>query len=516
MDNQNQVYYTPTPGQSLPLRKVLLLIVVVLVPIGILLLLFNFSFIKVTIQNPSNVEASYTFKKQADGSVSTSKSNQSSIRKLVRRGSYEVTVRQDNKNAFSITKASGFMTTNTVSSTLASEKSRQFIGNNPGPCMNLVDGVLASYACNANLDEAVIHKPASANEPTSTITNNNAADSEIVGVVSTNEGSVAILKTPDTGDGVDSPYYAYLLKSDLTSKKRIALDNLSDAQTYKVIAYKGGFLLYSTDFNQVLYYGSLGAQPQNITFTKPKNNTLKPQTVSAQGNSLALSYSNNTIEDDSHASGNKGIKNEVILLTDNKESHYNFDKPYSVQLCDPTKLCLINEHGLTVMDISSKKAKQAFFVSDVRFIYTTTKTPVIVRDGDVLSFDVNSGLGSVDYVSSGTKPCGFAGVDSASYTLCVISKKQNKFALLINRNSDNEDSIDQKVSELEIMPEVKAISVYKNFIFLTPNLGDVQYLPETNTYGYSSTTKAVVNSKIADKVASLKFPSSYVIKNTSN
>ena len=102
---------------------------------GILLLgggfwLYSHSFVQVS-TNATGGEFEYEIKEQSSDAVTTIKSNSPHVRKIVKKGHYQVTVKQKNTASVAFVNTKPFLQTTKTTQELSPERNRGFIGSTP-------------------------------------------------------------------------------------------------------------------------------------------------------------------------------------------------------------------------------------------------------------------------------------------------------------------------------------------------------------------------------------------------
>jgi len=108
---------------------------------------------------------------------------------------------------------------------------------------------------------------------------------------------------------------------------------------------------------------------------------------------------------------------------------------------------------------------------------------LVVRDKDILSFDVDKQQGFASYSFGDYTYCGGVRADETHYTICATNNKQEKVALQFDLNTPNTGSIDKRVARLLKFYEVDDISAYGSYIYIIPNYGPPVYDSSIPGYG---------------------------------
>lgn len=468
--------------------------------------LLTHAFIEVVIVNPSQAPAIYNLTDQKAKKTYRTTSNSSKIKILVRKGSHEVVVRQGDTSYLTIVRSGSFLSSKTVSASLQKEKARSFVGDNPGPCMNYVGSVLISFSCTGQYNNVQIHLPATNVVPTMVSKVTAATEGFIEGIVETKTGTVVVIK----GSGEEPPHTAYIVTVDGKLRSGVVLSNLKDNKNYSVKSYKDGFMVYDDAFESVNYYASSSTKPVNITLGKVDDKMLVPYALSEQNESFAVAYSIANDDEDLDLDNPKSAKtkSEIVISQGSSIKHFTFNTRYAyVVLCGKQKLCLGLRDSVEIYDISGTRQKFLFKLGNFKRLDSIGNNILIVRENEIVFLDPEKQEGSIQYSFEDYTYCGLQ-ITSTGYTLCLINTDKRKVAVAINTTAENSDSIDKKVAQLLKLPEIKTVSAYKQFIFISPDLGEIEFDASTNQFAYNPATKATVNKLISEAIDRIGFDKS--------
>lgn len=474
----------------------------------------RYGFLTVNVSgNQGNGELTYTLLHQTDSNTTTITTSSTSIRRLVPRGKYEVFVSQNDNHSFSVTASKGFLRGTTVSATLKPERSREFVGHNPDPCMHYRQ-VLVSFTCGASSDTIALHVPASGKTPTYTRKNPLAVDGTIEGIIETNQGTVALMQLPL--DEQYTEHALFMLNDAYVPVKKRDLPGLKGDSLYAIRAYQNGFVVYGRPYSEVYYFESFDANPQTVNINRPEDNSLEPVglKVSSDG-AIGVLFSNHQSDSDETARG--AIRNHLLIVNKqgSRSMTLNGNEFSQFTFCGKASLCLINGGWLEVYKLGEKKLDLSFRVSGVKSLVGLGTEVLAVRDNIVLRINVDEQSMSVDYSLGDYIYCGAETTSSNRYLLCVFNKRRKSSALLVDTAQANADSLDKKVSRLLDLEEVKDVSVYKQSIFISPELGEVVFNPDTGFFDYDPQVEARVAGTIQQKIAEIGFDrNKYTIHNT--
>lgn len=489
-------------------KKTISLTVILLILLLVGWLLSRYSYIEVSVVNASGKEISYEITRQgskASNNVSTKKT----YKKLVSRGSYEILTKSNSQSYFAVVNAKGFLTKESVTATLKPEKQRDFIGNTPNPCMHLANSVLLSYSCGGDVSTVYMHVPADQSTPTYT----KPIESEVVGrtegIFTFNNNTYIAVKSPEETDD-QAPHAVYLYSNEGLTGNPYILKGLDDTSTYTINSYSSGFLAVSENKNKAVYFSDLNGEPKNIDISYPdKNNTDIPYDLDAKNNTIIVGFSKNKAAANKSEDSIKSpkIDSSIIVIKNGNKKVYKFDKLYEdIQICGDQKICLYSDNELLIYNVSSGKQKLVSKVMNVNGFVVSGSDLIIARDNEVINMNIEKQNGFIDYSYGKYQNCGIQNSE-AGYILCVTNSRDDNSALFISKGTPN--SIDKYVSELLKIPEIKSISAYGNYVFISPDLGTYEYNDSTNSFGYNEITKKRVNSLIDEKIKSLNADPKY-------
>lgn len=466
----------------------------------------NYSFISIEVTGSSpGGELTYRLLNQNGQKTTEIKTSSTKIKKIVPKASYEILVTQNEKSSFSVAKTGGFFTNTTVQAKVEQERSRQFIGNNPGTCMYYAGSILYTYGCSDSFSAVAIHVPATTSQPTYITKNTDAINGAVEGIAKTKAGVVALIGASE-GSASGAAHTAYLLQDGLKLTSAVALQDLDAHTSYSMKPYKTGFIVYDSSFSKIRYYASVAAKPETITGGSPDDRAMLPFLISTSAGSIITAYSNNTQGETANldsSNTSKQVKTDIYLYENGKTKKFAFNNSYTViKLCGNQKLCMLGDKTLSVYSISSERPDFLFSVKNVHTIENFANSLLVVREHEIIQLNVDTQSGFIGYRLGDFQFCGTQD-DIDGYLLCLIDNTSKKVALRINGAAVNNDNIDKKVEDLQKLSEVKGVSAYGKYIFISPNLGQVTYNNSLHSFGYDPATKKVINSKIDSEVTKL-------------
>lgn len=484
--------------------------------------MYSYSFIEIIVENPTGTsEVSYKIT-DSNNSVVSVLSSDTTTKRLVKRGTHQVHIQQADQSYFSLTNAGGFFSSTTLNAKLEREKSRQFVGDNPGSCVYFLNLTLLSHPCGGRLNKLDIHMPANASQPTHTKKQGGVVEGYVEGLVTIKDGTYVVVKAPEAGEDQGSPHTAYLIDSTGRISLGTSLKGLNPNNVYQALSYNNGALLYNLAESQLFYYSSFGAEPTPVSIDKPLNDSLKPFGLSTLGETIVVSYSEGSVIENNRFGTSEereasGVA-EVIIYQNNTSKHFSLSKlPLNIRLCGDEQLCVLQQNGnLEVFATDGDKLKKLSMITDVTKIENVQNGLLIVRTAGVFFFDPIKNEGYLSYALSDYEYCGIK-TAASGYILCVTNSKNVSSTLYVNLAQPGTDAIDKKVAELAKLKDIKSVSAYGAFIFISPELGDLVYNSTTKGFQYDPIIRSTVANKINQEVDRLQIDRNvYRVINTLN
>lgn len=487
------------------MRKRLIGLLLVAVSVAAFYFIWSYGFIEITVSEGAG-SGDFTYEITRGQQTTTTKTNTSTYKKFVKKGMYEVAITQGESGHYLIVESPGFLGTQLEKVQLEKERDRSFVGDNPSPCMEIKNNLLVSFACNGPFNALQSHEPATATHPTYTRLSKSPYTGYIEGVLSTKEGTVVVLNNVGEMEDQGEPHVAYILGNDLTLSDGIGLKGLDEETVYAFYAHKDGFVAYDERQNDFLYFNSRQAQPTTIKTKTPQNNKMNLSSVSVQPNSIITIYSTEGDATDELESGHSiNADSEIIVSNAQEDRSFAFEKHYiSAHLCGTQKLCLLQNDGLDVFDVSANKPKLLYTVSGVEKVEPANEDLIVVRNSSIVRLDIDNKQGRQEYTFGGYQYCGLR-LAPEGYVLCLVNNRNRKVALRIYSQREVADPIDKKIARLLESEAIDLVSIYGNIIYISPKYGTytvdsasdtIQYDPETKKNADNAIAKAIQDSSI--------------------
>lgn len=441
------------------------------------------------------------------GASKTYQATDANFKRLVGKGTYTVVVKGGG-NYFRTVKTKPFLGVSKVDANLQAEAQRTFIGSNPAPCMFYLGDRLLSQDCDQAASSLKEHMPASASLPTyAQYVPTAEIYGENRGIVTTRSGQTVMLQYDEEGS---IGYRVQAIQPNLTGGQRYRVPTADKLTTYKIAAFRDGFVVYDTAFGEFLYYGDVSSQPQKLNVEGPENTAYSPQIATFTQDTITLAYSDIQGEDESHdyegsstpPATIKGTGSEIIVYqAGGEQKHYEFvDLHTKAVICGSGKLCAGSSSGLNIYDISGGKAKHLYNIGGVTDMQQLNGTLLAISDEIIYNVNADEGSGFADYTFGDKyQYCGFTPAPQG-YVLCVFDDKGVKSALYINQSEKNTDSIDKRVLAISGTKDVDDVSIYGRYIYVVPNYGDPIYDPTNKIYIPDPAKVRIVNNAISESV----------------
>ncbi len=500
------------------LKKLIIIGGFFIVGLFVFIWVYGHSYLEVT-SNTQGAKYKLVMTDQKTGNKTEVETSEKTIKRFVTRGKYQILIRQGEKSYVASVDTGGFLGTKTVDTKLVAENARKFVGDNPGPCLHYTGLLLYSFGCGDTFDQAVMHAPATINQPTITQKNSGGTDGYIEGFIQIKGDILALVRSPDADEEEGGPQNIYTINNgSWTIKSGYILNKLSGDTTYGISAFNEGFLVYSQDGSKAYYYSNAQDEGKVIALTKPSTTGAVFSSLSTDRNKIVALYVTNTEEYDGTNRPTVKGKTEIIIEQGNQEGvHYTFNRDFSsASLCGENLLCLLNNEGLFIYRLNGSKSQLVNQFQSGKWVKEIGKRLYILTDEGVVSFDSATQTGYLSYSFASYQYCGVREY-SSGYVLCLINKKSEKVALAIDVNQSNTSSIDKKIATLMDMKDVNKLSIYDTYIFISPNLGDLVFDEGSHEFTYDKNRRVVTNAAIQKEIDTQKINRSiYHIINTLN
>ena len=508
----------------------LILALISLVVLMILIWLSGFAFIEVSVNGTdSNTAINYTMQNEKNEYTGTVPSK--TLKKLTRKGSYQVLVDQGSNNAFALVNTGGFFGTTKINLQLQSEKERTFVGDNPQACMSF-SNILISYSCNASIESLRIHTQADSTQPSAIkkIGTDAAFGNSILGDI-TIQDTLFLFTILELDDGT---WYnlvpAPINNSDIRFEQIIKLPDIltenGEGIRYSITPFKEGFLVYDIELKKGYYFDALTDDaPEIITLPSTKEPEFNAYSLDVFEESIltvsmsgvagrepnasykpSLSLQKSKEKSDEVLSGNdeqKGTSRIAISTSPDKELKLNY-LPDQVRFCSPRHVCILKSSNLEIYTINGGTFSRTASINNITQIESANNHFIAATPKGLLQFDAESLKGSYQYYFGDYGYCGME-IVGQQMLVCIENNHnttRSKSVITISQ-TDKTDDIDKLVYELSKESFIKSIAAYGSFIHVAPDYGTLEYQPATDSIGYNQSKITETNNDVLKKVQSL-------------
>lgn len=488
----------------------------------------QFGFIEVNIKQ-DNLKSDTKVKllNQKTSKTTSKKTNTSSIKKLVRRGTYEVSVFNKAGTSFNIKSVGGFLRTTKLSANLKSENYSEFIGYNPKACVNYNKIVAVSWGCTSDTSVFTIHHPAIGLQPTynesgprvltgrpiqNQSSSNNGEYEEtadelsgtIEGIFESNGSNYMLIREVGYG-GSDYQHVIYSLNGSYQIGKRTVVSGLDSKKLYKIEGMGNGFLIYDTSMTDFYRYDTVESKPKKVSFNSPANDQIKPSLVKVSGSKIFILYSN-YIKDGETDIATKDLINTVVTVDSNSNNSQSFDGMYVDQFSTcGNGFCILSNGTLKIYGLVKNKPKYLYEIKQVNTIINVGKVLLVSKPDGTVSLSVDSKSGYFGHTNNGLESCGIVYVHIDYYVECVIDKYKRRSLLSVDTTKNSQTRISKVVNDISNINNVTGISVYKKSILITPDAGEFTYIPSIKSYGYDPEIQKQSISDLKSSINKLDF-----------
>lgn len=450
--------------------------------------------------------SSYSYSFSGNSSSSEVESEATHVKKRLKKGTYFVTVQSNESSSIKLISVGGWLKTSSVDLSLEPEKAREFVGDEPGFCMNYSQDFLYSFDC-SEPGGLKAHQPAKADTPTSVVSEAEPPYLNLRDIITVQGKPRAFVVDPDGHSG-DSGVEMYNIDQSLSLDGRLDLQGVGSTTNPRAMAYKDGYVVYSKDFSVIKFFDPTDEDGSDIGQIKPAPEYVNPVELSIFNDEFGGLFNGSNEGEDIGSSGNTNDKQEVskgesqFVFLKSKQT-IKLKKTYtSGVICGENRLCLIGNHVLDIYEVRGNKAKLIVSFPGAEKVAANNGKISLITDKGLVVLDQTSLNGSLYYsFAEGAGYCGFTSAGD-KYVVCATNEKAGTSALLVDPSRVNDDSIDKKIAKLISDESIKDISIYKKFIFISPSLNEFVYDPVLNIQTYNPEKLKESTNKINSLISS--------------
>lgn len=493
----------------------------------LILILSQYGFIQVEVNN-DNLKSDSKVKllNQKTSKAVEGSTTKSTFKKLVRRGTYEVSVFNKSETSFNIKSVGGFLRTAKLSTGLKSENKSEFIGYNPKACVNYNQIIAVSWGCISDASSFTAHRPADGLQPTyndtgpgvltgkssSNQTLNSLGEYDesadkfgglVQAVFESNKTNYVLLREVGSNQS-ENQHVVYSLDNSYQIIKRTAIDGLESNKLYKVEELDDGFLVYDTSMTDFLKYKTVESKPSKIEFNSPAKGQIKPKNVEVTGSKIFIQYSDYVKDIDSTDSD--GLTNIVVTIDGSSSSSQSFDNTFIDQFSScGNGFCILSDGTLNVYGITKNKPKFLYQINQVDTVVNVGDVLLVSKPDGTISLSIDEKSGYFGHTNNGLDSCGIVYVHKDYYVDCVIDKYKRRSLLSVDTTKNTDLSISRVVNDITNINNVTGISVYKKNILISPDAGEFTRDPKTGNFGYDPAVQKKSIKSLKDSISKLGF-----------
>lgn len=472
---------------------------------------YGFAEIELDLSTAGNEKYSFVLLEQSTKQQTKVETSSLSVKKLVKKGDYEVWVNGQKESYFSVKKVGGFLRTTKTIAKLEKKNSNKFVGYGPESCADYNEVVAVSWACQGDAGTFAVHKPPVGSQATFKDINpytlsgkpkviENEADQyldteeteetppdelsgEIEGIFKSGGKNVVLLR--EVSHYSPPQHVIYNLDDQYRPKKKQKINGLDGNKLYTVSEIDGGFVVSNIADQIILRYSSLDSDPVQISISDYLEDGLELRGVKTYKDKVIVSLTDYVIDVETEAL--KGVKNKYLVV--GPESQYTIelnDLPvYQFDMCGDRYLCVVDDGDLLVYKINDKnEPKYSYKILDVKGVEAVGESIIVAKDNGSIALDVDGKNGYYNYISDKLTSCGILDKNKDGYIVCVNDQDRRRALLDINLDDNEGAHMNDVVKYVEDLGYVKIVSSYGDSVIVSLDLGEVVRDEDTGEFGY--------------------------------
>jgi hypothetical protein len=425
--------------------------------------------------------------------------------KILPTKNYLITVVNESfESDISVQPIGRFLNSTEAKPNLKLESGRSFVGDNPNSCTEFIRNVLVSFPCNGPLESMTMHVPATNSTPSYTKNVKTTIDQKLleevdpldVGVIEgvINNGSDELLVLTyklESGKGFHSLYSIKISDNAFSVKFIKPIESLPENVVFKSKINEDKILLYDSRFTAFFSGGSFDTLQRFYPNFEQKEGYFVNHVDIGESFTL-ISYEEELEKFNEIAEDNQKTIISIVSESLTKEETL-LSNIENLQLCG-AYVCALDTKGDLI--IYSPDLKKLTEFSEVLEYTSKGNVIFIAKDTEVLQINQNEMSG---FIAMNLGQYKFSGLSINDIGVVVaINSRDKSHALLLS--TEVADFPDKDVWPLlnNSIDYIDTASIYGNRVFISPNLGEREYIPDTGTYDYSPQKKNEVRVKIND------------------
>ena len=482
------------------IKVIKLLLALSVLIIGYFALNYVFNTGQLTIAGLSGSQSEVSI--MADGYNNTFSTDSTEYSTRLPTGKYTITVKNGQASFVKAISIGRFLTKETVTAELTEESKREFVADNPRSCIAEVSGYIATYTCNGPVSSLVIHLPADTNKASTTvklkrsIQESNSVNSQlsIDAIEETIDSPSVIESVLKIGDKTYLLLYLYDEQGTYHTVYEVAVNNNVPTITFlKTIDGLGDGLYQATSFNDQIILSNpdgskviVGSNFDDLALVKDEEKT-DAVSSSYRSGVLARVYS----ETEKGAQVFELPNGNSILTTekDGKSNEKTIDKNVLKMSFCGELLCVLTDDKL--LTIYNDSLGSVATIPEIEELKISNDLVYLLKNNQLIEFDTRQLQGYIVYSTDTFKLSSFSTYRNELYVTIDSGNKQH----LLRVSAQAPDYTDRAVSPLFNNGFINTVSVYKNYIFVVPELGQ-RVQTEDGTYEYDEVTKDAARESI--------------------
>lgn len=512
---------------SLPFNITRTKIIVTLSAIVVLFLglwVYRQSFIDVTITPVNDAETTVTIIDQESGEATQEAADGDHYRRRVPRGNYEVVVEQDSAGAMAIVSTGSFFSATHVELELQHQNTRTPIAHGSLPCVNETDSTLVSWECNNLLENARVHIPATADQPTYKRRIQGVGSWVVESVSTINGDRYALIRLEAHDDGgFLHGIYPFTNDHNIDVGGGRILNDLSSDGYYQLHSHKDGFAVLSETGESAYYYqGVSDENPETIAVPRPESTNGLRMVEAHFGEHISVLYADellfppvtnnwlrsaeaSTHEEEEGEPDTKEYRRASFVSSNDAINELLLPpETTSATLCGAELLCARVSGDVVVYRVDGDETSIVGRVTGVDKLLRRGDNQLwLSRENTVVRFSPETMTGTHAFATKGE----MCGAESGSQQSLLVCARQNpggeNTIFRLDPTETTSRPIDHKLAELRSLDEVRQITAQGKFVYVSPEVGELVRDSVTGDFRYDPKRVHDAAQAIDEKVASL-------------
>lgn len=431
-----------------------------------------------------------------------------SFSQLLPSGSYQVNVQSinDETGYTKVVKTGNFFSETTVTPELFDQKPRSFIADNPLECKELLKEVLVSYPCSGQLENMTLHVPATKDTPTYSKTIKDYLNSKIEEFVEPSIETIeAVVNKIDhlqvltysrrAGENIHNLYKVSIEGNQIKPTYERSISSIPDHTQFTGIVKDDKLYLYDRFFRNV-YTGDDFESLEKINdedLIVPDKDFFLNNRQASNNNYLSIfekapSSSTDTVDD---------LISKVIITSDGKDKSRTINTQIVRSDFCGDYVCTLSSTGeFYLLDKNLNTLLSNVGVVD----YTLGKDSVVIAsENNIWQINLGNLSGPLLFSSSEIKITDLS--TTQGKIIATVETSYKNYALELD-SSGPLPFIDKNLMDILSGDnnDIENISIYRNFIYIVPDLGSKVLNTTSGRLEYSESAKNSARKSISSSL----------------